>query len=42
MLKHIGNPKFSINDDKSVKNCTIYDARNYYAALGNRIAGKGY
>lgn len=26
----------------SDKNCKIYDARGYYAALGNMIAGKGY
>jgi protein tyrosine/serine phosphatase len=25
-----------------VKNCKIYDARGYYAALGNMFAGKGY
>lgn len=24
------------------KNCKIYDARGYYAALGNMFAGKGF
>jgi hypothetical protein len=29
-------------EKKAKLNCKIYDARGYYAALGNKIAGKGY
>lgn len=50
MLRMIGNPKIEpksnntlIKDEISnVINCKIYDARGFYAALGNKIAGKGY
>lgn len=50
MLRMIGNPKtdpksnHNLNKDESsnVINCKIYDARGFYAALGNKIAGKGY
>ena len=29
-------------NSKGRLNCKIYDARGYYAALGNKIAGKGF
>lgn len=29
-------------DCGSQVNCKIYDARGYYAALGNKISGKGF
>lgn len=39
-MEVIGNP---FNNEKSVGiNCKIYDARGYYAALGNMLSGKGY
>ena len=42
MISYIGDP-FLGNTVQSVKaNCKIYDARGYYAALGNMLAGKGY
>lgn len=37
---YIGDP---LHDSTTIKqNCKIYDARGYYAALGNMFAGKGY
>jgi hypothetical protein len=30
------------NDPSGKINCKIYDARGYYAAWGNKIAGKGF
>ena len=42
MISYIGDP-FMGNKAQNVKiNCRIYDARGYYAALGNMLAGKGY
>ena len=52
MIRMIGdhsyNPKgtyfFILDDSQYVgsPNCFVYDARNYIAALGNKISGKGY
>ena len=42
MISYIGDP-FQGNTVQTCKpNCKIYDARGYYAALGNMLAGKGY
>lgn len=45
MLRVIGNVKYDskipANSDQITK-CKIYDARNYYAALGNKLQGKGF
>ena len=46
----IGNPKLDQKSNKKIIldeipngiNCKIYDARGFIAALGNKIAGKGY
>ena len=32
----------SVKELQNQVNCKIYDARGYYAALGNKMAGKGY
>ena len=54
MLRLIGDPKLNSNRiiyhnlvlpahlESDKKTCKIYDARGYYAALGNKISGKGY
>lgn len=50
MIKLIGNPKINAkcklyaNEEeiKTTLNCKIYDARGYYAAIGNMLGGKGY
>lgn len=43
MLRMIGNHQADPNaTNNDVINCKIYDARGYYAALGNRMAGKGF
>ena len=45
MLEMIGNPKYNPHlksDVEKKKNCHIYDARGYLAALGNKIQGKGF
>jgi len=51
MLRMIGDPKLdpksnnlslTIDEITNGINCKIYDARGFYAALGNKIAGKGY
>lgn len=52
MLQLIGNPKLNLKckillylapqSMTENKNCKIYDARNYMAAFGNKIAGKGF
>ena len=39
MMSYIGD---LTGEQQEVKNCKIYDARGYYAALGNMFAGKGY
>lgn len=46
MIQYIGDLSgyfLNVSEDiKKTKNCKIYDARGYYAALGNMIAGKGF
>ena len=43
MMSYIGDlTGESSKPNMTKKNCKIYDARGYYAALGNRFAGKGY
>lgn len=46
MIKCIHNATKQISEkfaeNKNRLNCKIYDARGYYAALGNKIAGKGF
>lgn len=43
MLRMIGDPKTEIREEyKGKPNCMVYDARSYYAAMGNMVAGKGY
>ena len=43
MLKIIGNHQLEVNSSTDgIINCKIYDARGYYAALGNKMSGKGY
>lgn len=41
MLKLIGDPSEEPSKEKK-KNCVIYDARGYMAAIGNKLQGKGY
>ena len=42
MLRIIGNHKGDSTNDNLSVTCKIYDARGYYAALGNKVSGKGY
>lgn len=42
MLRLIGDPSQIKDEFKGPVNCKVYDARDYYAALGNMISGKGY
>ena len=43
MMSYIGDlTGESLKNKNPKKNCKIYDARGYYAALGNMFAGKGY
>ncbi len=45
MLRMIGDHKLNyseVNDFYGNYNCHIYDARGYIAAMGNRLAGKGF
>ena len=46
MLRVIGDlkydPKTHKSENEKSKKCRIYDARNYYAAFGNKFQGKGY
>lgn len=49
MLQFIGNHKFNPKDEGNKANggsgnpdCIIYDARGQWAAIGNKMAGKGY
>ena len=42
MLRYIGNHQADLNNGGNDITCKIYDARGYYAALGNKVSGKGY
>lgn len=42
MLKFIGNHREEDLNGNSEVTCKIYDARGYYAALGNKMSGKGF
>lgn len=42
MMMYIGDPLHDPSTIIMKQNCKIYDARGYYAALGNMFAGKGY
>ena len=42
MLRFIGNHAGDTTTDSDSLTCKIYDARGYYAALGNKVSGKGY
>ena len=43
MIRYIGEATHIHGNKKARQiNCKIYDARGYYAALGNMFAGKGY
>lgn len=44
MFNYIGDLSSNGSQESPLgkKNCKIYDARGYYAALGNMFAGKGF
>ena len=42
MLRFIGNHQDDSINASSEVTCKIYDARGYYAALGNKMSGKGF
>ena len=42
MLRFIGDHQEDRKNVNGEVTCKIYDARGYYAALGNKVSGKGY
>lgn len=45
MIREIGKAAHSLTEDKSIPvhpACKVYDARGFYAALGNKLSGKGF
>ena len=45
MIREIGIAAHSLSHDSSLPGrpaCKVYDARGFYAALGNKLAGKGF